>query len=134
MRDAEPSDREAALLAVIERLEGRIAQLEDALGFTYLTPIEWGLTAAMMKLFGCLMARELMTPDAAMQAMYAARVGADDEPHVKIVDVQICKMRAKLKPFGITILTRWGQGYYLDPATKEACRAMMPVAAQPVAA
>lgn len=114
-----------ALEAERLRLEGRIEQLEAALGLGFLTPVEWGLTGQMTRLFGCLMTRELMTTDAAMAAMYRERVGADDEPDPKIVDVQICKMRARLKPFGLSIETRWGQGYFLTAGTKDAVRAMM---------
>lgn len=110
--------RTEALQERCDWLEERVAQLEAALGLGFLTPVEWRLTAAMMRLFGCLMARELMTKDAAMAAMYRDRLGADEEPDIKIVDVQICKMRALLKPFGIEVHTRWGQGYCLDAPTK----------------
>lgn len=106
-------------------LEERVAQLESALGMDFLTPVEWQLTAQMMRLFGCMMARELMTGPAAMAALYRDRLGADDEPDPKIVDVQICKMRARLKPFGIEIVTRWGLGYFLTPATKAQVRELM---------
>lgn len=112
------AQRIEALLEERERLLGRIDQLEAALGLGFLTPLEWRLTGAQMRLFGCLMARELMTKEAGMAAMYRDRVGSDDEPDIKIIDVQVCKMRAALKPFGIEILTRWGQGYYLTPETK----------------
>lgn len=125
MRDAEPTERELALLATIRRLEDRIDQLESAMGLDFLTPVEWGLTGQMMRLFGCLMARELMTSDAAMAAMYGDRANGDDEPQPKIVDVQICKMRARLKPFGISIETRWGQGHYLTPETKALARELI---------
>lgn len=33
----------------------------------------------------------------------------------KIVDVVICKMRKKLKEFGIQINTLWGAGYFISP-------------------
>lgn len=114
-----------ALTERCEWLEERIVQLEKAMGLGVLTPVEWQLTPAMMRLFGCLMERELMTAEAGMVAMYRDRIGADDEPHVKIIDVQICKMRSRLKPFGLQILTRWGQGYYLTPETKARVRDLM---------
>lgn len=34
-------------------------------------------------------------------------------PDIKIVDVFVCKMRKKLRPYGITIDTVWGRGYLL---------------------
>ena len=39
-----------------------------------------------------------------------------DEPgEEKIIDVLVCKIRKKLKPYGIDIKTHWGRGYYLPP-------------------
>ena len=39
--------------------------------------------------------------------------GEYPETHPKIIDVQICKMRRKLTPIGISIETVWGEGYRL---------------------
>lgn len=33
----------------------------------------------------------------------------------KIIDVFICKLRAKLRPHGLEIATIWGRGYELTP-------------------
>lgn len=38
-----------------------------------------------------------------------------DEAAIKIIDVHVCKMRAKLKPLGVDIHTVWGRGYRLVP-------------------
>lgn len=121
----DPTDREAALAAALERAEARIAELEAERGRGFLPPLEWGLTGAQARLFGCMMSREVMTRDAAMVAMYRDRCGADDEPEIKIVDVQVCKMRKALKPFGIEIRTRWGVGYFLTEEAKAHVRAML---------
>jgi DNA-binding response OmpR family regulator len=37
----------------------------------------------------------------------------------KMVDVMICKLRKKLKPFGLVIETMWGMGYFITPASRE---------------
>jgi hypothetical protein len=42
----------------------------------------------------------------------------DTETDQKIVDVQICKLRAKLKPLGIEIDTIWSCGYRLPPPSR----------------
>ncbi len=39
----------------------------------------------------------------------------DEPPELKIIDVFVCKLRKKLKPLGVEILTVWGQGYRLLP-------------------
>lgn len=100
-------------------LREQIAHLEGLLGHHWMAPVEWRLTTSETRVFGTLMARDLATKDAIMAALY--RNAAKDEAEIKIVDVFICKMRRKLKPFGIGIETRWGEGYYLTAATKAAC-------------
>jgi hypothetical protein len=51
-------------------------------------------------------------------------LSADNElTDLRMVDVMICKLRAKLDAHGFpkktTILTSWGQGYYLEAHTKQ---------------
>lgn len=55
----------------------------------------------------------VMTKDALMTELYQGR----DEPQVKIVDVFICKVRAKLAKVGGdgAIETVWGRGYRWHP-------------------
>ena len=127
MREADPTEREAALQAVIDRQEDYIAVLERAMGLLTLPPVEWGLTGHEARLFGAVLERELITKDAGMAALYRDR-GAVDEPEIKIVDVFICKLRRKLKPFGIEIGTRWGVGYYMTAEAKAAARAQIEAA------
>jgi two-component system cell cycle response regulator CtrA len=44
-----------------------------------------------------------------MTALFGDRI--DDPPDIKMVDLWVCKMRQKLKPFGITIDTVWSSGH-----------------------
>jgi two-component system cell cycle response regulator CtrA len=112
-----------ALEAEVERLQARIEQLEEAAGIRFVTPLEWRLTPAEMRVFGVLMARELATKDAIMAALY--RDTGRDEAEIKIVDVLVCKIRAKLRAFDVSIQTVWGQGYRLTPPTKAKVREMI---------
>lgn len=112
-----------ALTSENERLRDRIDQLEAVQGMKFLTPIEWRLTGSESRVFGVLMAREVATKDAVMAALY--RDTSKDEAEIKIVDVLICKARKKLAPFGVSIETRWGEGYFLTPATKALVREML---------
>lgn len=102
-------------LDVVEQENGmlreQIRRLELALVDTEPLPFEWGLTGQESAVFGVLVNRPLATKDAVMAALYRS-IGRD-EAEPKIVDVFICKMRKKLKPFGIEIRTIWGQGYAL---------------------
>lgn len=96
----------------IETLRERVRQLENALVPDSVTvPIEWQLTGAEARLYAFLTTRVMATKPAIMHALYIGRV--DVEPEMKIVDVFVCKLRKKLKPFGVEIATIWGQGYSL---------------------
>ena len=105
-------------LEVVEQenlhLRERIAFLEDLLCGGVQPPIEWRLTPAETRVFGVLVNREIATKEAVMATLYSARAGDEADVEPKIVDVFICKIRKKLKPFGQQIQTVWGQGYTLD--------------------
>jgi two-component system cell cycle response regulator CtrA len=122
----------AARLEVVERenelLRERIVQLEAMLMGNELPPIEFGLTGSEGRVFGMLMQRTHATKDALMAALY--RDLGKDEAELKIVDVFICKLRRKLKPFGIQIVTRWGNGYEMPAASKQLVREMMPATSE----
>lgn len=108
----------AMLLEVVERendvLRERVTQLEALLMDCVRPPLEWGLTTLEAQCFGVLVNRTVATKDAIMAALYSNRPSAGDVPDIKIVDVFVCKMRKKLRPFGVEIQTVWGQGYSLD--------------------
>lgn len=99
-----------------DRLRARVRMLEEALIGGVDLPPEWPLTTSERRIFGVLVNRELATKTNVMVALY--RDLHKDEPEIKIVDVFVCKLRRKLVPFGITIHTRWGEGYYLDAETR----------------
>lgn len=108
------------LRAENQRLRDRVTFLEDALIAVRPLPLEWRLTGQESRVFGVLVNREFATKEAIMAGLYGDR--PDDEAEIKIVDVFICKIRQKLKPFGITITTLWGRGYALPPQHREAFR------------
>lgn len=112
-----------ALEAANARLRDRVAELEDALGFTIEMPVYLGLTSAEARVFGALMKRPTWTKEQLMVALYSDR--PDDPPEIKIVDVFICKLRKKLRPIGVDIETLWGQGYRLTPAMRERAAAII---------
>jgi two-component system cell cycle response regulator CtrA len=118
----------AARLEAVEiendMLREQVARLEELMGMTsIIAPIEFRLTPHEGRVFGVLMAREVATKDAIMASIYLAQ--GKDEAAIKIVDVFICKIRAKLKPFDIEIGTVWGTGYYLASSTKARIREML---------
>lgn len=96
----------------IQMLRERVRLLEDQLvPPTVRIPVEWCLTSSEARLFAHLTSRDMCTTSSIMLALYSGRI--DVEPEPKIVDVFVCKIRKKLKPFGVIIETIWGQGYSL---------------------
>lgn len=107
-----------------ERLREQVARLEAALFDVAYIPVEFRLTPSEARILGCLMNRRLVTKDAIMAALY--RDGGKDEAEPKICDVFIHKVRRKLKPFGIDIVTVWGTGWSLTDEGRARLNSMIP--------
>ena len=80
--------------------------------------IDFGLTGMEWKLLRLLVTGSHPSKPAMMAELYDDKY-AYEPPDKKILDVMVCKMRKKLKPYGITLSTHWGRGYYLTPADKD---------------
>lgn len=101
-----------SLIDQLETLKERNRQLEELLVPSSVSVRqEWRLTPSEGRVFAHLASREMGTKAGIMLAMYSDRPG--DMPDTKIVDVFVCKLRKKLSPFGVEVLTVWGQGYRL---------------------
>lgn len=109
-------------LEVVEQenlfLRERVAALEAILMDCVRPPVEWRLTGQESRVFGVLVNREMATKGAIMAALYSERATEDEVAEPKIVDVFICKIRKKLRPFRVEIETVWGQGYALSSETR----------------
>ncbi|AKR55724.1 hypothetical protein XM25_07920 [Devosia sp. H5989] len=108
--------------ALIARLRGEIAdkderirQLMVELGAGWSAPTVLGLTYTEAAILGLLMRRDLVSRDMAMTVLYGDR---SDPPDANIVSVYIVKLRRKLSPRGINIVTSWAQGWSLTPESK----------------
>ena len=105
-------------------LRDRVAALEDMLGVSFQSPAWLGLSRSEATIFGLLLAREAVTKALVMDAIYGDRPDADAAEE-KIVDVWVCKLRAKIERFGIEIETNWGQGYFMTQAMKKKMRGLI---------
>lgn len=112
------------LEAEVDELHERVAVLEEQIGARLEAPLALGLTGQESRVFGALMSRELVTKEMMLAVLYLSR--GRDEAEQKIIDVFICKMRPKLKLFGIAIETVWGRGYLLKPEMKRRVRELFP--------
>ncbi len=79
--------------------------------FALLTASEVDVLTALADAFPRVVPKERL-----MDALYGLKV--DREPDIKIIDVFICKLRAKISPIDVEIDTAWGRGYALRVAKK----------------
>jgi DNA-binding response OmpR family regulator len=110
----------ALLRATVSALEEENAQLREEIAqlratqadLAWRAPIEFRLTPSEETLLGRLAKGGRVHKEQLYQALYSARIDTDP-PEIKIVDVLICKLRGKLKPFDLEIETDRGFGYAL---------------------
>lgn len=107
-----------------DELRIRVADLEREFGFRNTVPLMFGLTPSEAKVLSLLLVRDIATKGQIMTAIMSDR-GADAEPEMKIVDVYVCKIRNKVRPFGISIETVWGRGYTMSRENKEKVTAFL---------
>lgn len=115
-------DKLQVLEAENDMLRERIYALEESLGYHWIAPLEFHLTGSENALLGALMAKPVATKEMIYNALYGLH---DEPPGQKIIDVYVCKIRTKLKPWNIPIETLWGRGYMLSPESKARINAML---------
>ncbi|BAQ44358.1 putative two component transcriptionalregulator, winged helix family [Methylobacterium aquaticum] len=110
------------LLAMIDEQREEIRRLEEALAPTVSLPPSWRLTALERDVLFALMRGVQMSKERIHTIVYGVR--CDDPPHVKIIDVAICKIRRKLAVYcpDALITTVWGQGYIIEAASLSALK------------
>ena len=101
----------ATMRQQIEELEERNRQLEELLRGDEDIPAAWGLTRMEEQFYRLLDSRGTASHDSIMTHLYGADPNGGAEQ--KVLHVWVCKVRKKLKPFGIEIETIWGHGYRL---------------------
>jgi len=117
-------DYVAALERENDELRERIVALEEIIGMRLEAPLVLELTPAQARMFGMLMARDFCTKQALMSGLYGLRHDGEVAEE-KIIDVWVCKMRPKLKPWGMTIETKWGEGYWMPAESKAIAAKLM---------
>lgn len=108
---------------IIAELQERICQLEAMLTVDFICPFEWYLTPSEIIIFATLLARPVVSKEALYWAVYSSKVY---QAEMKIIDVFVSRLRKKLKPFGLEIMTVWSGGYRLNDREKwqrELCHA-----------
>ena len=113
-----PDAKVRALRERVDELEEQVRQLREQLVPPLAFPAEWRLTANESSVLAFLYARS-PHPMSKERVLAAVWGHCDDCPGEKIVDVVLSKTRAKLRPAGIVIETRWGDGFALPRESRK---------------
>ncbi|MGO8093195.1 helix-turn-helix domain-containing protein [Rhizobium leguminosarum] len=97
-----------------ETLRERIRQLEALLlPDDVVVPAEWQMPNAERRIFAALTMRDIVTKDMLYEALYGDRLDLDKEPERNVVESHVSKLRKKLRPFGVVIISERFTGYSL---------------------
>lgn len=105
-----------------EELRARVRALEEMTGVTFDAPPQFGFTRNETVIFGLLLKNKMVLRTSMMNALYMHK---QDEADIKIVDVWVCKIRKKVRPYGITVQVQWGQGYFMPADSKAVAQALL---------
>lgn len=104
-----------------EDLIERITQLEDSMGMDFEPdPTIIHLTSLEAKFLGALASCEVLYRERASGLFHGMRVNPADP---KIYDVMVTRMRKKLVPLGVSIVTVWGRGWSMSEKDRARVRA-----------
>jgi hypothetical protein len=76
------------------------------------------MTRLQASLLTALINRNEVSKDTLHQIIEGRRPPGREETDLKMVDVVICHLRKRLKPFNLKIVTLWASGYYIEPAQR----------------
>jgi hypothetical protein len=112
-----------------EQLRNRLEELQGLLGVgnddvsRLLTVLD--ATPQQCEMIGFMLRRAIATRTALHTVLFGGRPECD-QPEMKLIDVQMVKVRASLKKLGIDIRTEWGSGgWALAGADKAKLRRLM---------
>ena len=112
-----------------EQLRNRIQELEALLGVgnddvsRLLTVLD--ATRQQAEIIGFILRRAVATREAIYTVLFGCRPDCD-QPDIKLIEVQIVKIKAALGKIGIKIVTEWGTGgWSIKAADKAKLRALM---------
>lgn len=122
-------------MSEVERLRERVEQLEGVIGLdrsgkSKLSEAFPTMEPGLAEILAMLLKRDFVTRDGLYTVTYGARPEVD-QPDERVLDVQICRLRAHLKPFGITFETATDAGWFMPKPQKTKLRAAIENAPAP---
>jgi two-component system cell cycle response regulator CtrA len=116
-----------SLQSELDEAESRLNDLRDTfLNADNIWP-ELDLSPTQTLIFSLLMSRAYATKETIHATIDARRLDHREdysEKDRKLIEAFICKMRARLRPFGIEIKTVWGHGYEMAGEMKARAQAL----------
>jgi hypothetical protein len=121
-----------------DALRNRVEELQSLLGVgnddvsQLLTVLD--ATPQQCEMIGFMLRRSVATRTALHTVLFGARPDCD-QPEIKLIDVQMVRVRVALKKVGVEVRTEWGSGGWAIPAADKArLRALMAGAADAITA
>lgn len=112
-----------------QQLQDRVQELEALIGVgnddvsRLLTVLE--ATPQQCEMIGFMLRRAVANRESMFTVLFGARPECD-KPEIKLIDVQMVKVRGALQKVGIEVKTAWGSGgWSISGADKAKLRAMM---------
>ena len=104
----------------VSLLEEQNVQLSELLKVdTWVPPVALKLNKAESRVMGLLFHHtKPLTKCKIIDLLYWDVLGKD-HPDSRIINVLICRIRKKLKPYNLEVKTVWGQGFYLPDTTRQ---------------
>ncbi|GJD97740.1 hypothetical protein [Methylobacterium iners] len=100
--------------ARIEELEEENRQLREQLVPRLVFPKIWKLSRQQSRMLAAIYNAD----QCSWERLRSAVLGLDGEQSEKHIQAVLCNVRRRLTPFGIVIVTVWGQGVRLDPDSR----------------
>lgn len=117
-----PTERD--LRDQVANLEEENRWLRDMLSPPGFLPAIFKLTTNEERAFKALLSRDQWSKEGLLASIYFDAQECDI-PEIKIIDVIICKLRAKVKHLGIEIETFWNKGYRISPQMRARTRMLI---------
>jgi Transcriptional regulatory protein, C terminal len=113
------------LRAEVDELRETIRQLRQARKPKVPLPKFLGIRTYQERMLLMLLERapHVVSQEELYHELYGDRI--DGGPDAKIIIVNMCKMRPKLRPYGIDVTANYGGGYYLTLESAEKLRGMI---------
>lgn len=102
----------------VQRLRDRVEELEDLIGLRVVGPRVAGLSDMEWRMAGLLLKRPLVSREFAFRAIYGNRPEAEQPKDIRMIDQNVCRVKRRLKAFGITVKNASNEGYYLDAESR----------------